>query len=324
MHCELVVPGLFTAAQGVRLPAAELLLARGRRTDDEVRPLERWLTESFADEDEALPAGALTLLAHGGNPGSGLWARADPVHLRLMRDRVTLIPAEAFALSRQEADALCETLNAHFAGRLEFRAVEPARWCICFQQSIEIENRSPLELAGQDVRPGRAADALANEMQMVLHEHPVNEAREGRGEPAVNGLWLWGAGSAPAGVQAPWHSISSDEPIALGFARAAGIRGRNLPADAEALLDRAAEEGRHLIVLDHLRAPTALGDAEACRGRIEALEEKWFAPLLAALRSGRAGMLTLHVPDAGRSVEAIRGDLRRFWRRPRPLARMTA
>jgi hypothetical protein len=32
-------------------------------------------------------------------------------------------------------------------------------------------------------------------------------------------------------------------------------------------------------------------------------------------------MLTLHVPDAteARSYELARGDLRRFWRRPRPL-----
>ena len=31
-------------------------------------------------------------------------------------------------------------------------------------------------------------------------------------------------------------------------------------------------------------------------------------------------MLTVHVPDAGASFETVRGDLRRFWRRPRPLA----
>ena len=50
------------------------------------------------------------------------------------------------------------------------------------------------------------------------------------------------------------------------------------------------------------------------------MEELWFAPLLAALRAGRIGMLTVRVPDAGASFETVRGDLRRFWRRPRPLA----
>jgi hypothetical protein len=30
-------------------------------------------------------------------------------------------------------------------------------------------------------------------------------------------------------------------------------------------------------------------------------------------------MITLHAPEAGRAFETIRGDLRRFWRRRRPL-----
>jgi hypothetical protein len=36
-------------------------------------------------------------------------------------------------------------------------------------------------------------------------------------------------------------------------------------------------------------------------------------------------MVTVHVPDAARalSVETVRGDLRRFWRRMRPLADWT-
>ena len=43
--------------------------------------------------------------------------------------------------------------------------------------------------------------------------------------------------------------------------------------------------------------------------------------LLGALRAGRAGMVTLHVPDGAEEVsfETIRGDLRRFWRRAKPL-----
>jgi len=40
-----------------------------------------------------------------------------------------------------------------------------------------------------------------------------------------------------------------------------------------------------------------------------------------ALRAGRIGMVTVHVPDSpdGASFETIRGDLRRFWRRPKAL-----
>ena len=57
--------------------------------------------------------------------------------------------------------------------------------------------------------------------------------------------------------------------------------------------------------------------AEADRRR---LLESGVHPLLAALRSGHIDVITVHVPDASVSFETIRGDLRRFWRRPRPLA----
>ena len=35
-----------------------------------------------------------------------MWARADPVHLQLMRDRVVFVPGAALSISREEADAL--------------------------------------------------------------------------------------------------------------------------------------------------------------------------------------------------------------------------
>ena len=65
----------------------------------------------------------------------------------------------------------------------------------------------------QMLEPARAmgnsiADALASgdpalrrlraEIEMWLHEHPVNAARTRRGEAPVTGLWLWGGGPSPA------------------------------------------------------------------------------------------------------------------------------
>jgi len=98
---------------------------------------------------------------------------------------------------------------------------------------------------------------------------------------------------------------------------------RTLPASADEWLARAPDDGRHLLVLDALRASHALDEPEAYCARLRSLEELWFAPLLGALRAGRIGMLTLHVPDAAqaRSFEIVRGDLRRIWRRPHALGR---
>ena len=93
------------------------------------------------------------------------------------------------------------------------------------------------------------------------------------------------------------------------------------PASAEAWLGRVPEEGRHLVILDGLRVPLVLSETGDYQDAIARFERDWFAPLLAALRAGRIGMVTIHVPDAAECLayETIRGDLRRFWRRPRAL-----
>ena len=309
MHAELVVPGLLAAAQGARLPSAELLLARGRSSRAQRVSVERWLQEAFGLEGAGLPAGALTALARGEAAG-GFLARADPVHLRLMREHIAVVPGAALSVSREEADTLAAAINEHFAGRLEVRVSDPVRWWARLAEPLELAAEGPIAHAGRALRPGTAGDALMNEIQMLLHAHPVNDAREARGEPALNGLWLWGGGAAPKEVQSRWQSVTADDPAALGLAQAAKSRGRALPASADAWLERLPEDGRQLLLLDGLRpAPhSPIG-----------LEQAWFAPLLAALRDGRIGMLTVHVPDSGVSFETIRADLRRFWRRPRPL-----
>jgi len=155
----------------------------------------------------------------------------------------------------------------------------------------------------------------------VLHAHPVNEAREARGELPINSIWFWGAGRAPTVATKRWHSVTGDDPIALGLARAAGMRHRTLPDSGTAWLDRAPEDGRHLVILDALRVPLALEQVGEYQETLARLERDWFAPLLDALRDGRIGMVTIQVPDAAESLayETIRTDLRRFWRRPRAL-----
>jgi len=315
MHCELVVPGLFGASDEQRFPALELLLARGRRRSQAARRPEEWLREAFELGEGPFPAGALTVLAAGGNPGVDNWVRADPVHLRVMQNHVVVVPGDAFSLSAEEARALCDGLNAHFAG-MEFTAFAPNRWYARLAQSVSPDAGHPLESAGREAEPPQQAAALLNEAQMVLHSHAVNEARESRGEPAVNSVWLWGAGRAGQ-ARAPWRSVAADDPAVLGAARLAGARHRALPRSAGEWLERLPEDGRHLAVLDALRAPLALGGEVA--GEKARLERDWFAPLLAALRAGRIGMLTIHVPDGAQAVsfETVRGDLRRFWRRPK-------
>ena len=327
MHCELVVPALFAASEIPRLPSLELLLARGRETHADPLSLEPWLAEQFGIEEGPLPAGAITIQASDHPDRGGRWLRADPVHLRLEQAGLSLIPGSWCGISRDEADACVATLNRHFDGRHSFVAIRPDQWCLRSDIDAPLGSASPLELAGRDVDESLPKDAysaqwhaLLNEIQMALHDHPVNAEREQRGAAPINSVWLWGAGRRPKSVQGPWHSLTADDALAAGLGQLAGMRRRGVPGSAAEWFDRAPEEGRHLIVLDALRAVLALSGAGEHADRLAALEARWFAPLLEALRTHRIGMVTVHAPDSGRRYETIRGDLRRFWRRARPLA----
>ncbi len=346
MHCELLVPDLFAAQDAgglARHRSLELLLARGRRAaveaDDASRGVERWLAREFgcdAGGEAPLAAGALSVLAEGGEAGDALWLRADPIHLAIEREHATIVPSAAFTLSREEAEALCETLNQHFAAELTIYPLHAERWCARLAADLAPPlARSPLELARLPLKehlPGgenaKRWHALLNESQMLLHNHPVNAAREARGLPAINSLWFWGAGrltrEAGARRRPRFSSVSADEPLARGLARLARVSSRELPRDAEAWLAASPEDGVHLVVLDGLRAPQALGDAQGYAARLREIEERWCAPLLAALRADRIGMVTIHAPEVGLAFETTHGDLRRFWRRARPLERYAA
>lgn len=313
MHAELVAPRLLAMQPIPRLPALELLLARGRAAQDESLTPERWLARACGMAETSPPAGALTLLADGGDPGDGYWLRADPVHLEVGAEGATLTPAAQLRVERTEADALLEALNRHFGPEFDLRALAPQRWCLRTAREMPVEAHAPAEWAGAGgVMPQGAGRALAlmTEIQMVLHDHAVNRAREQSGAPAINSVWLWGAGRLPREARIPWQSVCSDDPVALGLARLARVRHGALPQAAAQWLEHAPRDGRHLCVLEPPQSGQQLAE----------LERRWFDPLLQALRQGRIGMITLRIPDAGDAWETTRADLRRFWRRRRPLA----
>lgn len=327
MHVELLVPGLYASRDPAgRLPALEMLIARGRRSTREALSPERWLAGACGLED-ALPAGALTLLAASGNPGVDRWMRVDPVHLLQQRDLLVLVPPPAIRIAHEEAAALAATLNAHFGAELEIDAGEPEAWCARGVVPEALATLPPLEAAGRAVRalpPEAKAErwhALLNEAQMLLHGHPVNAAREARGERTVNSLWFWGPGALPAEVRFRWRSVATGDPVTRGLALAGKAQPRLLPEGAGAWLAGAPADGRHLVQLEALRAANATDDGEGWQRALQQLEEAWIAPLMEMLRADRIGMISLHVPDGpeSRSYELVRGDLRRFWKRPKPL-----
>ena len=348
MHCHLLVPG-FGPPRGeaselcnaLAPDALETLISRGRRSCAPAFGTERWLLERFGvPRQRDWPAAPFSLIAEGGTPGSDAWICADPVHLRIEHDRLMLADSTLFRIARDEAEGLAGSINNHFGDSLIVYPMQPQRWYARLPACPDMET-TPLSLVRGGAIEARLArgpeamrwQAFANELQMLLHDHPVNLAREARGELPVNSVWLWGAGRLPPlpvlpSVR-PFQHVAASDPLARGLAQASGAQAREPAANAQAWLARecgAAGDAGHprivLGVLDSLAAPLQYGQADAWREALSQLELNWFVPLLAALKQGTIGMLTVHLLGLEHAlrVEVTHSDLRRFWRRRQPLA----
>ena len=137
MYCTLLIPGLIwpragadEIARGLEVPALRRLLARADAQRFAPITPEGWLCQAFQIEREQdWPVAPLTLELDRGDPDGAYWLRADPVHMKIERDRLLLIDNALFDLTQEEAQALAQALNAHFErDGLAFRAPHPKRW----------------------------------------------------------------------------------------------------------------------------------------------------------------------------------------------------
>ena len=340
MQCTLLIPRLFwpkesaeAAASGLSVPALATLLGRSRAERFEAIPIEGWLCQAFqVERQQDWPIAPFTLAIDGGEVGDAYWLRADPVHLEMDRDRLLMIESAAFDLDADEAQALVSALNTHFAHTaISFHARAPKRWYVSVAQAPKLVTRCASEVAGHDVQGflPTGPDALEwhgifNEVQMLLHAHAVNAAREERGEAAVNSVWFWGGGVQAPVRGRPYDQVSSDHVLATALAVGGDVPALGRPADAAAWLASpgtdATRDSSHLVVLDDLAVASAHHDGSAWRERIAALESEWFAPLLRALREGRVSRIALVVPGENGCwrFDLGRRDLLKFWRRAKP------
>jgi hypothetical protein len=322
-----LVPALPASADFQRaLPALHRWLSRARVARSPCDSVEQALCERFGvARQRDWPVAPLTLAADGGEPGEAYWLRADPAHLQAGRTDLVLARTRALALSAAEAQALTASLNHHFGAEgLRFVAPVAQRWYLRMDAPPALATTPAHAAIGRsiDALLPRGEDALRwhrrlNEVQMLLHEHPVNAAREARGAEPVNSVWLWGGGRMPACRMSAALDVWSDSALAGALARCAGIPRHALPASGEAWLGTAGD-GRHLVAFDEESTPAPAG-AEA---RLDRLERGWFAPLLAALRSGVLSEIVLITQQSAQRLcfAASRSDLWRFWRRAIPFA----
>jgi len=243
------------------------------------------------------PIAPIRLAALGADPGDAYWLAADPVSLVVGRDEVRL-GGIVDDLDRGDVDALIATLDAHFAADgLNFVAPRPNAVFVRVNGRPRLATHPVAAAAGRPLRELLPAGPDAgtwrrwqSEIQMLLHEHPVNLARERAGRAPANSLWFSGGGTLPP-RSAPPPSVCTyaSAGIAVALAAHAGRPARALPAGLDEALAAAAGAESVVVALD---SPSDTG----------ALESAWAAPAWAALAAGRLAAVALAADDRGDAV----------------------
>ena len=265
MH--LIVPFASTLSPRRRVAAAQALphLDRVVAAWAEVRrdsadegtlspPHERALARAIglAAPDGCLPWAARQAAAEGVAIGTQAWGQLTPVHWRVGSDGVHLADPDALGLADTESRLLFDAVRPVFeregytlawAAALRWYAAHDAlQGLACASLDRVIGRNIGAWLPRQpEARPLRR---LQSEVQMLLHAHPLNEAREAAGALPVNSLWISGCGAAQA---EPAHDARLDDRLRGAALRddAAAWRQawQSLDADAIAPLLAAADRG---------------------------------------------------------------------------------
>jgi len=312
-------------------PALAWLLTHSHCTNLDT-PWRAWLLGQFEGGAELLrmhPAGptrrgiAPELVAHHARSSpevatmqAASWACARPVHLAAGLDHLWLEPSLAPRLTSPEAREIVATLDAALVERgWSLMALDAERWLVGTRDAVECTTSTPLEAAGRAIRThlpegqdARLVRAVMTEMQMVLHEHPVNLQRSSAGQQTVNGVWLWGFGALQAVAARSLPALATDDDWLRELWL---LHGNAVAANTLDVLVRSTERpGTTLIALT---APPGVTSTE----RVQHCETTLFAPLRRALA---AGEMTLCL-NAGQSVYALDRSRARFRRRWLPWGR---
>jgi hypothetical protein len=299
MHLVLTLPGLGAqlADRDMRAPNVARLIAISGAPVHDPDGLDAMLAAYYGVERAAeadCPLAPIRLAALGVDPGTAYWLDADPVTLVAGRDDVRLA-AVVRDLDPYDAATLIRMLNSHFTtDRIEFVAVRPDAWFLRTFENVRLRTRPLAAVTGRMLRDllPTGPDAgtwrrWQNEIQMLLHEHPVNTARERDGKAPANSVWFSDGGRRPSrGATARVVQTFADSGIAVALASHVDRPARAVPAALDAILADSANAAVTVVVL-------------AATLDVDAIEHRWTGPAWTALLRGSLDAVTLLTESAG-------------------------
>jgi hypothetical protein len=175
---------------------------------------------------------ALTRELLAGDAWDAHWLCADPAWVQPDLSGARLLACGQLALQVDEARALAEPLLPVFAeAGMTLEVSSPDRWHLRLPPSLSLPDfAAPEQALGEDLYghlpqgpDGRRWRVLLNEVQVLLHQHPINNERRMRGLPPINSLWLWGGGVLPQHMTTTLAGVIGEDLLLRALAKFADI-----------------------------------------------------------------------------------------------------
>lgn len=313
-HLHLIIPPHpdFHSEDWAALPGLDKLLRRGHALPAPAGISEACCQALAIARQQDWPIAPLTALGLGLEVGDAYWLRLDPVFLDVgmqglyLRAGLAVDEAEAASLHALLAPLFAQHGLEVFAGPdgvLHARCGKPP--ALRTTPLDQVDGRQPTRFlpAGADAP---LWTRLLHEVQMALHEHPVNQARVAAGRPPVNSFWPWGGGifAPPGGTPgAIWGELLLPRQLAAAL---------DIPVHpgADGLEPVLKNRGSGGLVL--LEGPEREG--ESPETALLTWDRAWFQPLASALRLGRLGSARVDIPGPeGESRFLTPLDIWRLW-----------
>ena len=326
-HCKILYPGLLGPDVPLeelarsewpdqqQLPCLSLLFARAQARAQLQVPFEHQLLSNLGyviSPQAELPVAALRLQSDDDDK-TPLWC-LDPVYLQVDREMAYLAATDELDLSEQEARQLIRSINQHFGEELHILYHKPQQWLL--RQRLHLRTHTPAEAMMHDIErmqvhgeDARRWASVLNEIQMLLHAHPVNATRLDKQQRPVNSLWLWGGGDVHV-TDPEVDVVYSNHALAADAALRNAIAHEPLPDRIEA---STLENRNVLLVITEQQRAIQQKDVYAWLALLKQLEQQVLAPLFGMFTQGNLQKLTLCSDSL--CLDINQKDLRKWWRR---------
>lgn len=238
---------------------------------------------------------------------------AEPVHLRVDRDRILIAEPDILQLSIDEAQAIIQAINQHFQDELKVYYLSEHKWVVGFNQELINNQYYPvLDIIGEDIDDYLPSGSnalylskIVTEIQMLLFNLQDKLANHNSNLPICNSVWLWDKQVKPTVNQYIQQTIHEN--------------GLSLTTNNATIQNLTAMLGdswqTNLIILDSLYHPCCYSDSYAWVNNFQRLDHELCGLLIKLFKHRVLVQLNLLLPQRDKTLclQLTSTDKYKFW-----------